>query len=152
MTRPVENWQDDGDSGERFSAEPRTQVERRAQQVWALLPGATMTRTRDVVQLDYAGERGIVAVVTAEALELRLPTVEWTHGAYGPAAASRLWQRVLWEELPATALAERIAQAIAARQAEFKRCRYCGQLVPPERRVDDDVCHGCASRYEGVVF
>src|SRR6187401_2737431 len=90
----------------RYTAEGLTQVEARALEVHALLPDAVLERTRDVIQLDSGGERGIVVVVTPEALELRFPTIEWTQGSYGPALSSRLWKRVLWDKLEDGALVE----------------------------------------------
>ena len=62
-----------------------------AERVLVVLPGAMLERTRDAIQFDWGGEQGIVLLVGPEALELRLPTVEWTKGAYGPARSSRLW-------------------------------------------------------------
>lgn len=126
-------------------------VERRALAVLDHLGDGEVSRTRDVIQIDSGGEAGIVAVVTAEALELRLPTVEWTRGSYGPAGTSRLWRRVTWDQCPSP-LSDLIAEARAARQEEFRECRYCSGRFPPEHRVEEDVCHGCASRHQGVVF
>jgi hypothetical protein len=77
------------DPDHRYPATDLTEVERRARQVLDALEGATFERTRDVFQIEYRGERGIVAVVTREALELRLPTIEWTGGSHGPVPA---WQ------------------------------------------------------------
>jgi hypothetical protein len=69
-------------------------VEVNADRVLAQLPKSTIERTRDCIQIDCGGKEGIVILVTPEAIELRLPTIEWTRGAYGPAASSRLWKRV----------------------------------------------------------
>jgi hypothetical protein len=77
-----------------FPSEGLRQVERLALRVLKYLPLAEVTRTRDVIQLDDGGEEGIIVLVTAEKVELRLPTVEWTQGAYGPAYASCFWKRV----------------------------------------------------------
>ena len=46
------------------------------------------------IEHDYEGEEGIVLLITPEAIELRLPTVEWTEGTHGPAPTSRLWRRI----------------------------------------------------------
>jgi len=55
-------------------------------------------RTRDCIQINCGGEKGIVILVTPESIELRLPTVEWTC-VYGPAASSRFWKRVNESEI-----------------------------------------------------
>jgi hypothetical protein len=65
----------------RYPADGLRTVERRALCVLAMLPDARVERTRDAIQIDHGAEEGIVLLVTAEALELRLPTVEWTWGA-----------------------------------------------------------------------
>lgn len=129
----------------------------RTVETWALLvldalPGASLERTRDVIQIEWGGESGIVVLVTPEAVELRLPTVEWTAGAHGPADSSRLWKRVLMDELEEVNLRDMLHQAHRAREQQFRKCRYCGRLVPPEHRFSEDVCHGCASEYRGIVF
>lgn len=71
-----------------------TRVEERAEQVWQLVPWAELARTRDAIQLTEPGDDGLVLLVTAEAVEVRLPSVEWTTGYAGPVQTSRLWKRV----------------------------------------------------------
>ena len=72
----------------RYAADGSRLVERNAERVIALMPEGRIERTRDSLQIDIGDERGIVVLVTPEAFEIRLPTVEWTCGAYGPAASS----------------------------------------------------------------
>lgn len=127
-------------------------VEYWADKALPLLPGSELTRTRDAIQIDWGGERGIVILCTPEAMELRLPTVEWTRGAYGPAYSSRLWRRIPRGELHEEQLAGLFEKAKRARRREFHTCKYCGRAVPPEHRFSKDVCHGCASEHEGVVY
>ena len=136
----------------RYPADGLRQVEANAERVLELLPGATVERTRHCLQIDYGGEEGIVILVTAEAIELRLPTVEWTMGAYGPALASRLWKRVEAQKVTDEELRALIREALEARRSQFATCRCCGQRFPSEHRHGDDVCHGCASRHLGVVY
>jgi hypothetical protein len=125
-------------------------VERNAQRVLDLLPLGRLTRTRDAIQIDEGDEAGISVLITAEAIELRLPTVEWTMGAYGPAPASRLWKRVRFATLSDKRLQSLICTARETRRSEFINCRYCKQAVALEHR-HGDVCHGCAERHEGIV-
>lgn len=82
------------DPEERYPSEGLRRVEILALEILMLLPDASVERTRDAIQIESGGEKGIVVLVTPEAVELRLPTVEWTMGAYGPAGASTLWKRV----------------------------------------------------------
>ena len=135
----------------RYPAGGYSDVEELALRVLALLPEATFERTRDAIQIADGGEEGIGVLVTPEAIELCLPTVEW-HGPHAPAASSRRWKRVRARDLSDERIAELLIAARRARQRQFRRCRYCGERVPPEHRIDDDVCHGCASKHLHVVF
>jgi hypothetical protein len=140
------------DPDSRYPSTGLRQVEEAALRVLDLLPGATVERTRDVIQIEFGGEAGLVAVVTCEALELRLPSVEWTMGAYGPATSSRLWRRVSRSRLGRKKLERLLLEARQARADEFSRCRFCGGEFPPERTIEKDVCHACAERHLGVMF
>jgi hypothetical protein len=126
-------------------------VEKNAVLVLDLLPGVIERRTRDCIQIDYGGHEGIVILVTAEAIELRLPTVEWTMGAYRPAASSRLWKRADWCEITDIALKSFFNDALKQRKSEFKKCRYCERKIPPEHMHANDDCQGCAEKHLGVV-
>ena len=89
----------DTDPDNRYPTDGPRHVDKLAERVLRFLPDATIERTRDVIQVDWRGEEGIVVVVTPEALEFRLPTIEWTMGAYGPEESSRFWKRVESEAL-----------------------------------------------------
>lgn len=93
---------------------------------------------------------GIVVLVNSESLEIRLPTIEWTHGSHGPVAATRLWRRIEGADLDDSALRHALREAAEARRGEFSPCRFCGERVAIEHR-HGDVCHGCAERHLGVV-
>jgi hypothetical protein len=137
----------------RYPMEGYRIVERNAQRVVDVSRGATVERTRDVLQIEWGGENGVVLLVTAEALELRLPTIEWAKGACGPAPASRLWRRVAWAEIDdERCLREWIQKAQQARRRQYQKCRYCGDSFPPERRIGNDVCHQRAEAHEEVVY
>jgi len=86
-------------------------------------------------------ERRVTLLVTAEALALRLPTIEWTGGPHSPAESTRLWKRVLWRLIDA---------AFEKRRRELVRCRFCQEPTPPEHR-HGRVCHGCAEGRVGMV-
>ena len=129
-----------------------TELEAFARMVRDALPLAEVTRTRDCIQIDWGDEAGIVVLVTPEAMELRLPTVEWACGSYGPRATSKLWRRVEWQRLDPSKLPELLKAAKTARKRQYRTCQYCGERFPPEHRADRDTCHGCASREHGVVY
>lgn len=140
------------DPEDRYPTEGLRSVEALALRALRCLPGARLERTRDAIQIEEGGDKGVVVLVTPEALEIRLPTVEWTSGAYGPAMSSRLWKRLRAKKIGAGAeeLTAILQQARRARSREFKRCRYCKELFPVEHR-HGNACHGCAQRFEGVV-
>ena len=142
------------DPDRQYASDGGRLVERNAARVLDRFPRAQVTRTRDVIQIDIHtdpdGERGVTILVTPEAYELRLPTTEWTAGAYGPASSTRYLKRVTVRKAEGDALEELIREAIARRDAEFIPCRFCGPPTPPEPR-QSDVCHGCAEAHLGVV-
>ena len=127
-----------------------TKAESHAEVICEFFPDAKLTRTRDVIQVDVGGERGCVLLVTAEAVEIRLPTIEWTGGACDPRASSRYWKRVPigWDYEEVRQLIE---AGIRARVAQYQRCAFCGEEVPPEHRTGD-ACHGCASKHRGIIY
>lgn len=114
------------------------------------MPDATAEQIQDIIEVNAGDDEWIVVVVTTEAIELWLPTLNWRR--HHPVSASRLWQRVSADELDNRSLQDLIDAALVARQEEFHECRFCGRRVPPEHRFSEDVCHGCASKHFGVVY
>jgi hypothetical protein len=104
------------DPEEKYPSSGPRNVEKNAERVLALLPKSNVERTRDCIQLNCDGEEGIVVLVTPEVIELRLPTVEWTMGSYGPAASSRLWKRVQISEITDRELETLLKEALKERQ------------------------------------
>ncbi len=98
----------------------------------------------------------IVAVVTSDALELRLPTVEWTAGSHGPKRSTQLWQRLSLDEVDNDRLLrERLQAAGEARRRQWESCTHCGRDVPLEHRHqggDHPCCHGCAGEHHSVIY
>ena len=107
--------------------------DRHVDKVHKLLPASTVVRERDRTQFDNGGDVGIVVVATPDLLELRLPTVV-LHG-HEPVSSSVLWKYFRWDELKKGDLKKLVAKARAARKRQFKKCRYCGELVPYEHNV-----------------
>lgn len=139
------------DPEEKYPSDGLRHVELNAERVLVLLPKSIVERTRDCIQLNCDGEEGIVVLVTAEAIELRLPTVEWTMGTYGPAASSRFWKRIQVSEITDQELGTLLKEALKERQGEFRSCRYCGKPYPPEHMHSKDLCQGCAEKYLGFI-
>ena len=38
------------------------------------------------------------------------------------------------------------------RHSRFVACPECGERNPPEHRMGDNICHGCAQKNHGVIF
>lgn len=130
----------------------RTLAQRYAVAVTQELPGAEVVETDDVIRIAWGIMEGIVVLVTREALELRLQTIEWPH-PHEPRRTSRLFRRIEWESIKSRkALRDLLKEAIEARRAEFGTCRYCGQSFPPERMIQGNVCHSCAEKHLDVIF
>jgi hypothetical protein len=140
----------------RYQSDGPTKVEVCAERVLRLMPEARVERTRDAFQFSYDDEvSGAIVLVTAEALELRLPTVEWTRGAYGPAPGSRLWKRIRWDGLPDDVLARWIEAARKATGRQARTCHFCKRRFGPGRVSTYDgqvACHGCATARLGIVY
>ncbi len=130
-----------------------TIAERHAHHVLYSFPANVVANSSGIVALTIEGERGCVVLITAEAAEIRLPTTEWTKGAYAPRASTCFWKRVALRETPSSyqKLDQVIEAAIAARRAEFQPCCFCHEEFPPEH-MTDDACHGCASANRGIVY
>lgn len=84
-------------------------------QVWRLLIKAKVERTSEVIQLatgDFQDELGLIILISPDAMELRLPTLDWS-GPHTPVNTSRLWQRLALDELKESQLSQLIVEAQA---------------------------------------
>ena len=142
----------------RYPACGLRRVDRIARLVGSILPDARVERTRDVYQFVVEAQAGLVVVVTPEAVEIRLPTVEWTGGYAGAVDSSRLWRRTLMRSWDDAEMERRLTNLIASgrkqRYGEIKPCAICQRPTPSEHAHTIDgrhVCHGCAERHMGVV-
>lgn len=141
-----------GDPQSWLPLDEATIVEQKALALLEHLPGAEVERTRDLIQINYNGTEGIVIFVTPEALELRLPTVEWTSGSYAPKPSSKLWKRLQWNQVWANEIPDLLQATLTARRREFRNCRYCHKPFAIEHMFSKTACHSCASLHEGVMF
>jgi hypothetical protein len=101
------------------------------------------------VKADWARE--VLLQVSAERLDIRLPTTRWNGPAW-PMRTTRRWKCIKLADVTDEALMTQVQRAHAARRTEYRICRFCGRSVPVEHRFDNDTCHGCASTHLGVVY
>lgn len=101
-------------------------------------------------QGQFSDEDGLVLVVTDDALELRLPTLEWH--IHTPRAVSKLWRHISLQEQPELDLRQLIADAQASQKETFGDCKYCGALKPEGWMHGKDVCQSCAENILGVRY
>lgn len=132
-----------------------TKAERQALQVIAWRSPHVVERTRNVIEVRFPDLRDrdfeLTLLVTAEAVELRLPTIEWTMGAYAPAMSSVLWKRLTWAKVEEAGVATVLDRLAAALGRTLRTCRHCREKFLPSRMAGR-ACHGCATEFEGVVY
>lgn len=88
-----------------------------------------------------------VSVTVAEA------SIRW-HSNYPLLELGRVHARFALP-VEAESLCSTVQAAATARQAAFGTCARCGRHLPSEHITDVDdeiVCHGCATKYHGVLF
>jgi len=134
----------------KFDAHNLRRFEALAQTLLQTYPEASASRTRDCIQIDYLGERGVVILLTPDSVEIRMPTTEWTQGSHGPAPSSCLKKRHDLNDSESE-IRLSIQEAIAERQGQFKVCPYCEEEFPPEHMAEG-ACHGCAEKHLEIVF
>jgi hypothetical protein len=115
-----------------------------------IFPEAKASRTRDCIQIDYLEDRGVVILLTPDAVEVRLPTIDWTQGSHGPARSSWLKKRHTLDDSESDIVTS-IREALLERQAQYKVCPYCDKEFPPERMAAG-ACHGCAENHLHIKF
>lgn len=98
--------------------------------------------------LAIGGDRGVVIRFAGAEVQALLPTVVWLH-PHVPTSALIRHRTAVASELDDEGLRSFIAACMRDREAQFRPCRICRELVPPEHR-HGDVCHGCAERHLGV--
>jgi hypothetical protein len=103
-----------------------------------------------IYQGQFSDENGLVLVVTDNALELRLPTLEWD--IHTPREVSKLWRHISLQEQPELDLRQLIADAQAAQKETFGDCKYCGKRNPEGWMHDRDVCQSCAENILGIRY
>lgn len=123
-------------------------LEHRALAVLRWREGGVLERTRDAIQVTFAdptdGDAELSALLTPEALELRLPTIEWTAGSHGPFLGSRLWRRVPWARIAEGQEGAWLDELAAAYGRHLRKCVRCQQTFLPSRMAGR-TCHGCFS-------
>ena len=79
------------------------------------------------------------------------PEGVWRHGTHGLGYEPSQQEYVAGQEV-LTRGPDVVRRLLSARRRTFRYCRYCYDRVPPERRIDDDLCMGCATAWHGVVY
>lgn len=82
------------DPGRRYPAYALRYMDRVAWMLLHLMPAATMERTRDVYQFTLEDPGGIVVLITPEELQIRLPSIDYTTGYWGPVSVSRPFKKL----------------------------------------------------------
>jgi hypothetical protein len=139
--------------GQRYPVTELRLFEEYALQILEMLPGACAERTPDVIQInlgDFRDEKGIVVIVTPEAIELRLPTLEWL-GPHTPVESSKLWRRLKLNSSKKFDIAQLITSAQEAQSQTFGVCKFCSQKLPSGWMFRRDVCQSCAEKHLGIV-
>lgn len=133
-------------------------VEENALLIINLLNIETFERTRDLIQINYQIEedKEITIFVTAEEVEFRLETTEWTMGSYAPVNTSKLWKRLKIKRLSDERIKEKVLESVQAAMNKMEEdmviCPYCHKKFAVEHTIDGDVCHNCAVVHLNVIF
>jgi predicted RNase H-like HicB family nuclease len=139
--------------GERYPVTELRRFEEYALQILEMLPGACAERTPDVIQInsgDFRDEKGVVVILTPEAIELRLPTLEWL-GPHTPVQSSKRWKRINLENSKNINITKLIASAQEAQAQTFGVCKFCSQKKPTGWMFRQDVCDSCAEKHLGII-
>lgn len=100
-----------------------------------------------------AGEPPQLALrASYDGVELGMPAGEW-EGACGLGWTVQDQQLIHADalDLPEQA-APIVARLLKRRRSGFRYCRYCREIMAPERSFGDGLCQGCAGRWLGVVY
>ena len=87
-------------------------------------------------------------------IEVARPSVYWD-GPGCPVAVRNRSGSISIDPTSKSAAQEVIAAILKSRErcrATFRRCGECGEMNPPEHRLGEDLCHGCAQENHGLVF
>lgn len=128
-----------------------TQLEKNALKILKHLEGAIVERTSDSIQINYNDLKGITVLVTSEAFEIRLPTIEWAGGAYDPVQTSDLWKRIEIEEINDDEIQGLLHLGLKEQVKHLGTCEYCKKEFHESQMDGETVCHGCAERELGVL-
>lgn len=139
--------------GRYYSLDGLRTFERYAFQVLEAFPGARAERTKDAIQInlgEFGDETGVIVILTPDAVELRLPDIEWV-GSHTPVSVNHLWQKIEGQQLQSVDLVKWVKSGQRARQQTFRECKYCGKKNPPGWMHREDVCDSCAEKHLGII-
>ena len=128
-----------------------SQLEKNALRILNHLDGVLVERTNDSIQINYNDLKGIIVLVTSEAFEIRLPTIEWAGGAYDPVQTSDLWKRIEFDGTNDDKIQKLLNLGLDEQKKHIFMCKYCREYSHESQMHDESCCHGCAERELGVV-
>ena len=119
------------------------------------LPQCEVERTRDAIHIFCGNETSLL--FTPEGFEVRVRSMDWvTNSETKP--TSRLVDRYTFHDLltqkklKAEYIIDLLHKAAELRESEYKQCKFCKNIYPPERRHSEDVCYGCARTQLGIIY
>lgn len=87
-------------------------------------------------------------------IEIAAPSVYWD-GPGEPVPVRRRDGSIsfdIYTSMSTVDVVEAILRIRERSRARFRRCPECDEINPPEFRMSDGICRGCAQRNHGVVF
>ena len=128
-----------------------TVIEKNALKILKHLKGSSVERTSDSIQINYNDLKGIVVLVTNEAFEIRIPTIEWAGGSYDPVQTSDLWKRYEFKEINDDEIGQLLNHGLDEQKKHIRTCSHCKKEFYESQMHSETVCHGCAERELGVL-
>jgi hypothetical protein len=92
----------------------------------------------------------LAAVISADGLSLGKPRAQWDGVAQKVLDVAE--QVPVDGSMPIADLRQIAQRLLRSRRRSFTWCRYCARQIPPEDRYSQNICHGCASIWYGVVY
>jgi hypothetical protein len=106
----------------------------------------------------FANEPKVYIKPIHEGLEFGFEGTKWIDGhtpsPYMYKKHTLIWGNIedLSEEEQQQAILILLMKTINSRKRQYRKCQFCGEKVAIEHRLDQNTCHGCASKHLGVVY
>jgi hypothetical protein len=106
----------------------------------------------------FCDEPTVFICATDDGLVFGYHSIRWDH----PGIPTPTWiikYKLSWETLHPLHSEEKkekildmFLKTIHSRKRQYRKCQFCGDKFPPEHRFDWQTCHGCATKYLGIVY